>query len=149
MLTKYLSGGERKNAIKWLTKTKNTIRLTEQRIGLAHLLVGDGQDRHVNAESLYQQARNAKMNVSRATVYNALHDFCAAGLMQEVMRDGKVSYYDTCVGHHAHFYIAAEDRLIDIPAHDVELAKMPTPPQGTVINHVDILIHVASTKQKP
>jgi Fur family iron response transcriptional regulator len=46
------------------------LRPTRQRLALAELLVGDGMNRHVTAESLYALASEAGEKVSLATVYN-------------------------------------------------------------------------------
>ncbi|MFN3567212.1 MAG: outer-membrane lipoprotein carrier protein LolA, partial [Burkholderiaceae bacterium] len=48
------------------------------------LLVGDGEDRHVTAESLHAAAMAAGEPVSLATVYNTLRAFCEAGLINEI-----------------------------------------------------------------
>ena len=63
------------------------LRPTRQRLALAALLVGDGQHRHVTAESLYDAARRSGEKVSLATVYNTLRAFCEAGLMSEITVD--------------------------------------------------------------
>ena len=71
------------------------LRPTRQRMALANLLVGDGQHRHVTAESLHLAAGEAGEAVSLATVYNTLRAFCEAGLLQEITVDGSKSYFDT------------------------------------------------------
>ena len=63
------------------------LRPTRQRMTLATLLVGDGQDRHVTAESLFDAASDGDEKVSLATVYNTLRAFCDAGLMREITVD--------------------------------------------------------------
>ncbi len=85
----------------WLAKGK--VRPTKQRVALANLLVGDGQDRHVTAESLFESAQGSGEKVSLATVYNTLRCFCDAGLMQEITVDGTRSYFDTRMDDHPHF----------------------------------------------
>ncbi|MDJ0823765.1 MAG: transcriptional repressor, partial [Paracoccaceae bacterium] len=79
------------------------LRPTRQRLALATLLVGDGQNRHVTAESLFDAAKTHGESVSLATVYNTLRAFCEAGLMQEVTVDGSKSYFDTNTSNHPHF----------------------------------------------
>ena len=56
------------NGAKWLTDAG--LRPTRQRVALASLLVGDGKDRHVTAESLFEDVRTQGESVSLATVYN-------------------------------------------------------------------------------
>ena len=80
------------------------LRPTRQRLALAELLVGDGMNRHVTAESLYALSADAGEKVSLATVYNTLRAFCDAGLMNEVVVDGSKSYFDTRTDDHPHFY---------------------------------------------
>ncbi|MBL9063750.1 transcriptional repressor, partial [Tabrizicola sp.] len=71
------------------------LRPTRQRLALAELLVGDGMNRHVTAESLFALAQDAGEKVSLATIYNTLRAFCDAGLMNEIVVDGSRSYFDT------------------------------------------------------
>ena len=70
----------------WLASAD--LRPTRQRLALASLLVGDGQNRHVTAEGLHDAVLSSGDRVSLATVYNTLKAFCDAGLMQEVTVDG-------------------------------------------------------------
>ena len=77
----------------WLIR--GGLRPTRQRLALATVLVGDGNDRHVTAESLHEAVQSHGDSVSLATVYNTLKAFCEAGLMQEVTVDGSKSYFDT------------------------------------------------------
>jgi Fur family transcriptional regulator, iron response regulator len=118
------------------------LRPTRQRISLASLLVGDGGNRHVTAESLYQHASDAGERVSLATVYNTLRAFCDAGLMQEVTVDGAKSYFDTRMDDHPHFYWEDTATLTDAPADELELVKLPEAPPGTEISRVDVVIRL-------
>ena len=86
------------------------VRPTRQRVALATLLVGDGQNRHVTAESLHAASQNAGEAVSLATVYNTLRAFCDAGLIKEITVDGSKSYFDTRTDDHPHFYWEDEAR---------------------------------------
>jgi len=85
------------------------VRPTRQRVALATLLVGDGQNRHVTAESLHAASQNAGEAVSLATVYNTLRAFCDAGLIKEITVDGSKSYFDTRTDDHPHFYWEDDD----------------------------------------
>ncbi|QYK42640.1 MAG: transcriptional repressor [Paracoccaceae bacterium] len=124
----------------WLAQ--GGLRPTRQRVALAVLLVGDGQNRHVTAESLYAAAANAGESVSLATVYNTLRAFCDAGLMQEVVVDGSKSYFDTRMDDHPHFYWEDSATLTDAPADELEIARLPRPPAGTEIARVDVVIRL-------
>jgi Fur family iron response transcriptional regulator len=118
------------------------LRPTRQRVLLASLLVGDGQDRHVTAESLHDAASRTGEPVSLATVYNTLRAFCDAGLMSEITVDGSKSYFDTCVHDHPHFYWEETGRLTDAPAEELEIARLPKTPPGAQVARVDVVIRL-------
>ena len=118
------------------------LRPTRQRMILAGLLVGDGENRHVTAESLHGAVGQSDEKVSLATVYNTLRAFCDAGLMQEVVVDGSKSYFDTRMDDHPHFYWEDTHELTDAPADQLELSRTPTAPEGTVISRVDVVIRL-------
>lgn len=118
------------------------LRPTRQRLSLATLLVGDGENRHVTAESLFAASVASGEKVSLATVYNTLRAFCDAGLMQEVMVDGTKSYFDTCTEDHPHFFWEDEGKLTDAPAEELEIARLPKAPAGAEISKVDVVIRL-------
>ena len=117
------------------------LRPTRQRLELAELLFRAG-DRHLTAEALHAETMDEGIKVSLATVYNTLHQFTQAGLLRQVVVDASRSYFDTNVGDHQHFYCEDEGRLIDIPGETIAVAGVPTPPKGTAIERVDVVIRV-------
>ena len=127
-------------ATEWLAR--GGLRPTRQRLALARLLVGDGQDRHVTAESLFALTGGVGEKVSLATVYNTLRAFCEAGLVNEVVVDGARSYFDTRVENHPHFYWEDTHALTDAPADEVTIAALPAAPLGTEIARVDVVIRL-------
>ena len=128
---------------KWLAGAG--LRPTRQRMTLASLLVGDGQDRHVTAESLFAAASNTDEKVSLATVYNTLRAFCDAGLMREITVDGSKSYFDTNMTDHPHFYWEDTAKLTDAPAEQLEIRHLPDAPDGAEIASVDVVIRLRRT----
>ncbi|WP_208347597.1 iron response transcriptional regulator IrrA [Pseudaestuariivita rosea] len=118
------------------------LRPTRQRVALASLLVGDGNDRHVTAESLFEAASKSGEKVSLATVYNTLRAFCDAGLMQEIMVDGTKSYFDTNVDDHPHFFWEDSSTLTDAPADQLEICRLPEAPAGAEVAKVDVVIRL-------
>src|SRR5574343_998727 len=126
----------RDRGTEWLAR--GGLRPTRQRLALAALLVGDGEDRHITAESLFALAAGAGEKVSLATVYNTLRAFCEAGLMNEVVVDGSKSYFDTRMDDHPHFYWEDTAVLTDAPAEELKIAHLPTAPDGTEIARVDV-----------
>lgn len=124
----------------WLSKAG--VRPTRQRVALAGLLVGDGQNRHVTAESLHASSQHAGEAVSLATVYNTLRAFCDAGLLQEITVDGSKSYFDTRTDDHPHFFWEEDARLTDAPADQLEIKRLPDAPEGAEIAKVDVVIRL-------
>ncbi len=118
------------------------LRPTRQRLALAGLLVGDGKNRHVTAESLYALVGHSEEKVSLATVYNTLRAFCEAGLMQEVVVDGSKSYFDTRMDDHPHFFWEDTHDLTDAPADQLQILRVPDAPAGTVIAKIDVVIRL-------
>jgi Fur family iron response transcriptional regulator len=131
---------EAARATDWLAR--GGLRPTRQRLALARVLVGDGQDRHVTAESLFASTGGAGEKVSLATVYNTLRAFCEAGLVNEVVVDGARSYFDTRIENHPHFYWEDTHALTDAPAEEVTIAALPAAPAGTEIARVDVVIRL-------
>jgi len=121
------------------------LRPTRQRLVLAQLLVGDGQHRHVTAESLYEATRSGGEKVSLATVYNTLRVFSEAGLLREITVNGARSYFDTNVNNHPHFFWEDTEELMDAPSDDLEIASLPEAPEGAEISKVDVVIRLRRT----
>lgn len=118
------------------------LRPTRQRMALAELLIGDGNHRHVTAESLFESAKVTGAAVSLATVYNTLRAFCEAGLLQEVSVDGSKSYFDTNTHDHPHFYWEDDARLSDAPAEELVISQLPEAPEGFEIASVDVVVRL-------
>ncbi|MEJ0062972.1 MAG: iron response transcriptional regulator IrrA [Alphaproteobacteria bacterium] len=117
------------------------IRPTKQRIALGQLLF-DGKDRHITAEQLHDAARSHGHTMALATVYNSLHQFTAAGLLRQVVVDATKVYFDTNTGHHHHFFDPGTGSLADVPGEAVRIERLPSPPEGRSIDHVDVIIRL-------
>jgi Fur family transcriptional regulator, iron response regulator len=117
------------------------LRPTRQRLLLARLLLENG-NRHVTAEQLHGEASTSDLQVSLATVYNTLHQFVEAGLLQQVVVEPGRSYFDTNMADHHHFFCEPGGLLQDIPACTVTVRGIPLPPAGTEIDRVDVVVRV-------
>ena len=117
------------------------LRPTRQRMALGWILFGKG-DRHITAEMLYEEASKAKVPVSLATVYNALHQFTDVGLLRQVAVDGSKTYFDTNVSDHHHFFVEGENALVDIPNAEVMLDRLPHAPAGYEVARVDVVVRL-------
>ena len=125
---------------KWLASAG--LRPTKQRTALAQALIGDGNHRHVTAESLFERVWATGERVSLATVYNTLRAFCRVGLLQEVTVDGTKSYFDTNTHDHPHFYWEDTQELTDAPADQLKIVRLPEAPEGAEIGSVDVVIRL-------
>jgi Fur family transcriptional regulator, iron response regulator len=117
------------------------LRPTRQRVALARALF-EREHRHVTAESLHAEAKALRSPVSLATVYNALNQFRDAGLLREVVVAPGRSYFDTNTGHHHHFFVENDGELHDFESDNVTIAGLPTPPKGTKLSRVDVIVRV-------
>lgn len=118
-----------------------SLRPTRQRLAICALLFA-GPPRHVDADEIFREARAHGILMSKATVYNTLHQLGDAGLIRRIAVPGERGRFDVDTGNHQHFFIAEEDRVLDIPDDGVVLAKTPEPPAGYRIDRVDIVIHL-------
>ncbi len=117
------------------------LRPTRQRVALADLLFAKG-DRHLSAEELHEEAMQAGVAVSLATVYNTLHQFTEAGLLRTLAIEGARTYFDTNTSDHHHYFIEGENRVMDIDHGPVSVMNLPEPPDGMEIANVDIIVRL-------
>ncbi|MBL6934875.1 MAG: transcriptional repressor [Alphaproteobacteria bacterium] len=117
------------------------LRPTRQRLALAKLLFENG-DRHITAEDLHSEARNAGVSVSLATVYNTLHQFTQTELLREVVVESGRAYFDTNTTQHSHFFFEKSGRLMDIPADAIEISQLPSAPDGAEISGIDVTVRI-------
>jgi Fur family iron response transcriptional regulator len=121
------------------------LRPTRQRLALAEILFGAG-DRHLTAETLYEEARATRYPPSLATIYNTLNQFAEHGLVREIALYGSKVWYDTKTGPHYHFYLEDKDELFDIPEELVPALNIPAP-EGTEVSGIDVVIRLKSKRR--
>ncbi|WP_279482695.1 iron response transcriptional regulator IrrA [Aureimonas sp. SK2] len=117
------------------------LRPTRQRVALCNLIFGAG-DRHLSAEELHEEAHKAGEPVSLATVYNTLHQFTDAGLVRPLSGEGQRTYFDTNTSDHHHFFVEADNTMIDIPDGTITIDNLPEPPEGMEIVNVDVVVRL-------
>lgn len=120
------------------------LRPTRQRLALAKLLL-EAEDRHITAEQLHGEACGAGIKVSLATVYNTLHQFTKAELLREVVVESGRAYFDTNTREHHHIFHEDTGELSDIPDGVISVPHLPEPPEGTVIDRVEVIVRIKST----
>jgi Fur family transcriptional regulator, iron response regulator len=117
------------------------LRPTRQRMELGWLLFSKG-DRHLTAEMLFEEASNARVPVSLATVYNTLNQFTDVGLLRQVAVDGSKTYFDTNTSDHHHFFVEGQNALVDIPTASVSLGELPQALDGYEVARVDVVVRL-------
>lgn len=117
------------------------LRPTRQRMALAEILFTHG-NRHISAESLHDEATVQRVPVSLATIYNTLHQFTEAGLLREVAVDGSKTYFDTNTSEHHHFFVEDDNEVMDIPAGQMGVGRVPEPPPGYEISRIDVIVRL-------
>ncbi|ACP27301.1 putative ferric uptake regulator, FUR family [Sinorhizobium fredii NGR234] len=123
------------------------LRPTRQRIALADLIFAKG-DRHLTVEELHEEAVDAGVPVSLATVYNTLHQFTEAGMIRVLAVESARTYFDTNVSDHHHFFIEGQNEVLDIPVSNIQIGNLPEPPEGMEISHVDVVVRLRRKSQR-
>jgi Fur family iron response transcriptional regulator len=115
---------------------------TQQRRQIAQILFARPQ--HVSADQVLERVNQDGSVASKATVYNTLGLFARKGLIREVIVDPSRVFYDSNPTEHHHFFNVDTGRLEDIEAPQLIVQNLPTPPDGTELENVDIIIRVRS-----
>ncbi|PCI70934.1 MAG: transcriptional repressor [Piscirickettsiaceae bacterium] len=115
---------------------------TQQRLDIANFLFSKQQ--HVSADQVLSTVKQGDNPVSKATVYNTLGLFADKGLLREVIIDPNKVFYDTNTDHHHHFYNTSTSCLTDIDDSEIAISNIPTLPEGTNVQSVDVIIKVSN-----
>ncbi len=113
---------------------------TRQRLRIARVLFAKPQ--HLSAEQVLALVNREAPPVSKATVYNTLGLFARKGLIREVIVDPSKVFYDPNTRPHHHFYNVDTGTLTDVDPEAVSLGRLPSPPEGTVTEGVDVIIRI-------
>lgn len=124
------------------------LRPSRQRLALTeHLFAAGG--RHVSASDLHDELVRKGAPVSLCCVYSTLRRFSEIGLIRRVPVYGATAYFDTDTSHHHHFYVANEDRLIDLPNGAINIRNIPDVPEGYDLISIDVVLRLKSSRQPP
>lgn len=119
---------------------RHGISSTQQRRQIARILFARPQ--HLSAEQVLERVNAEGYRVSKATVYNTLGLFSRKGLIREVVIDPSKIFYDSNTAPHHHYYNVSTGALSDIDAADVVLSHLPSIPQATELEGVDIIVRL-------
>ena len=122
------------------------LRPTMQRVKISKFLFGRKKTFHFTVSDLNKLINSKKKGkkISLATLYNTVHALKSAGHLQEFSLENNISYYDTNVSSHHHFYDAG--KLIDIKKKNINFKKLPLPPSGKRIKNVEVVIKLENVK---
>ena len=129
----------------YIKKLRNSgLRPTKQRIKICEVLFNREKTFHFSINELMKSIQT-KINqkISLATVYNTVHAFKKKGHLKEIKIGNDMSYFDTNTQSHHHFYDDQTKELVDINADDVEIKKIPTPPNGKKIIDAEITFKIS------
>ena len=120
------------------------IKPTNQRIDIAKFILI--KDQHLSAEDIFLSFNDNKHGISRATVYNTLNLFADKGLVRRVIIDSSKIYYDSKITPHSHYYNVDTGEIIDFEFNDAQISQLPTLPEHTVQEGIDIVVRIKNLK---
>ena len=119
---------------------RHDVSPTQQRVEIAQILLSRHQ--HMSAEQVLESVNIEKSKVSKATVYNTLGLFARKGLVNELIIDPTKVFYDSNIKRHHHFYNLDTGELMDIREDEVDVARLPQLPEGTMKAGVDVIVRL-------
>ena len=93
------------------------LRPTAQRYAVLEFLAQHAV--HATADEIFHAVNRNDPRASRATVYNNLRSLAKAGLVREVMSEGKAARFDANLRRHHHFICERCGAVEDIPWFDL------------------------------
>lgn len=119
---------------------------TPQRVSIARVFLARAQ--HLSAEQLLEMVNRGEAHVSKATVYNTLGLFLRKGLVRAVVVDPSKVFYDSNTRSHHHFYDVETGALTDIEETEIATTALPTLPDGSTVEAVEIIVRLRSQSAK-
>ena len=122
------------------------LRPTKQRIVICKLLFEREKTFHFTINNLKNiLKKNFVEKISLATIYNTVHAFKNKGYLKEISVNSDVSYFDTNVSNHHHFFNQNTNQLIDLEVSDVGEIKIKKKIPGKKITSVEVLVKIANS----
>ena len=132
---------ERKDIVKdFIEKLESSsLKSTKQRKSLIKIIFGDG-NAHYTVDDVYKKAKQNKIKISLATVYNSLNLFKDLGILKILTTSTDTIFYDTNLNDHHHFFCKKTGKLIDVDSSEVIISKLPKIPSGRKLNSVNVIL---------
>jgi len=129
------------NSIRDLLK-RNALRLTPQRVLLLSLIQSSGK--HLDADQLYELARQQGSKIGRATVYRNLKRLVEAGVLrQRFFEEPPIrSYYEMATpAEHYHFTCLRCGKIIEFACPEIEeVTQRLYHTYGIVVSHGNVIL---------
>jgi len=90
------------------------LKVTPQRLAIIDVLT-ENRDEHPGATLIYAEARKRAKRVSLSTVYAALKEFAANGLIKQLEFDRMENRYDVDLSDHINLICQRCGKIIDCP----------------------------------
>ena len=113
------------------------LRPTAQRYAVLEFLAGHPV--HATAEEIFHAVNRSDPRASRATVYNNLRSLAKAGLVRELVSEGKAARFDANLHPHHHFLCENCGAVEDIPWFDLPSAVGRSALGERVVRRYEIL----------
>jgi Fe2+ or Zn2+ uptake regulation protein len=97
-------------------------RVTPQRRAIIQVLVENHL--HLTADQVFTRVRGVMPDISRATVYNALHELVEIDLIRELDLGLRERHYDVTTADHAHLVCLGCGHIEDVP-YDRDTLALP------------------------
>lgn len=117
------------------------LRPTAQRYAVLEFLAESSI--HATAVEIFHAVNRNDPRASRATVYNNLRSLAKAGLVREVMSDGKAARFDANLHRHHHFVCERCGAVEDIPWFDLPTSAGRAALAGREVNNYEVVFHGA------
>ena len=121
-----------------------SLRPTAQRYAVLEFLAGHRV--HATAEEIFGAVNRNAPRASRATVYNNLRSLAKAGLVREVMSEGKAARFDANLRRHHHFICERCGTVEDISWFDLPLSAGRAALAGRGVSNYEIVFRGACVR---
>ena len=117
------------------------LRPTRQRMRILALLARGG-DRHLTAADVLEEAQQAGLEVSFATIYNTLKTFTEHGLLKILPLGAGRILFDTNTRPHFHLHVEETGELIELPPDLESIAEISSRLSGEERQRLEVLAYV-------
>ena len=101
---------------------------------------------HATADEIFAAVNRHDPRASRATVYNSLRSLAQAGLVREVLSEGKAARFDANLHRHHHFVCEVCGVVEDVPWFELPAAAAGAALRGRSVRSFEIVFRGACAR---